>query len=193
LSGQADDYAAANIGQLKYIAAKASAELAASLPAGTESKFTRLVASWSAGAAAGVTRDDYAALTQGQLKAVGAIFYEHLSSIGYYGAPLKPYARYPWTSSTSDDDNFSVVNIGQLKYVFSFSSANYIPTNFSTDSDSDGMPDWWEIERGLDKNNPADASIVTGGQSNLQAYQAVQSAGGDPANSNLVGILVYSP
>lgn len=192
-SNEADDYAVANLGQLKYVASKAAAELEAKFEAGEEAHFTRLIALWDSPPAAGVIRDDYAALTQGQLKAVAALFYDHLASRGYYGPPLKPYARYPWTIAVSDDDDYAVVNLGQLKYVFGFESTNYVPAGFSVDSDADGLPDWWEIEQGLDKDDPSDAATLVGGETNLQRYNQYVSLQADPTSEAPAGVLVYTP
>jgi len=46
-------------------------------------------------------------------------------------------------------------------------------TSYATDTDSDGMPDYWETAYGLDPNNPADASLDNDndGLTNLQEYQ----------------------
>ena len=42
------------------------------------------------------------------------------------------------------------------------------------DTDNDGLPDWWEDQFGLDKNNPADATLDLDGdhQSNLDEFRA---------------------
>jgi hypothetical protein len=127
----ADDYAAANLGQLKHFASKAAQELAL-LPDPTGDGMdavNAMVASWAAPASSGIARDDYAALNLGQLKAVAKPFYDRLIAVGYAAA-------YPWTSSTADDDNYAVANLGQLKHVFSF--------DLSRNSDGDTIPDWWE-------------------------------------------------
>ena len=65
-----DDYAAANLGQLKHLATQADAELNAHLPGGAGAEIDNLVAAWSAAPATGITRDDFAALNLGQLKSV---------------------------------------------------------------------------------------------------------------------------
>ena len=39
-----------------------------------------------------------------------------------------------------------------------------------TDSDADGMPDSWELLRGLNPNNAADRNTITNGYSNLEIY-----------------------
>ena len=151
VNGQpADDYAVANLGQLKHVASKAAAELNAHLPGGAGAEIDNLVASWRAAPAAGVTRDDFAAVNLGQLKAVAKRFYDRLISVHYLEA-------YPWANGQPDD--YASANLGQLKYLFSF--------DLTRDSDGDGLPDWWELAAGLDPNDPGDASLLTGNPENV--------------------------
>src|SRR5688572_24647084 len=65
----ANDYAAANIGQVKRIATLARDELDARLSGGAGTAINTLVDSWAQPPAPGVVREDYAAINQGQLKA----------------------------------------------------------------------------------------------------------------------------
>jgi len=95
-SQPADDYAAANLGQLKHIASRAAAEMNARLPSGAGTEINALVAQWQAAPAPGVVRDDFAALNLGQLKAVAKPFYDRLFSAGY---PV----GYPWAGQSPDD------------------------------------------------------------------------------------------
>ena len=67
------------------------------------------------------------------------------------------------------------------------------PDPYAADFDADGIPNGWEIEKGLDPFDAADAVLFTGSQTNLQTYQQAQSGGGDPAGANPVSLLVYSP
>lgn len=113
---QADDYRPANIGQLKHMASKAAAELNSKLSGGAGAEINNLITSWTQPAASGVTRDDYAVLTQGQLKSMAKLFYDRLMAEGYASI-------YPWTPGTGDDDSYAAVNLGQLKYVFSFDTS----------------------------------------------------------------------
>lgn len=129
-----DDYAAVNQGQAKNIAVQARLYFNSILPGGAGSAIDSLIASWLAAPASGVTREDYAILTQGQLKALVQPFYDRLIQVGYATA-------YPWTASTADDESYSVTNIGQLKNLFSFDLAS---TSLANDTDQDGLPDWWE-------------------------------------------------
>jgi hypothetical protein len=103
-----DDFAVANVGQLKYIATKAAAALEAEFPGGAGTAINALITSWNSPPASGVTRDDYLAINQGQLKAVAALFYDRL------GQP------YPWAGSSAAQDDYQLVNLGQLKHVFAF-------------------------------------------------------------------------
>ena len=115
----ADDYAVANLGQLKYIAIKAAAELDDKLPPlGAGTTVHAWLNVWQAPPALGVTRDDYTAVNLGQVKAVAKPFYDRLAELGYTGQPLLPGQTYPWTSVGADD--YALVNTGQIKHVFSF-------------------------------------------------------------------------
>lgn len=125
LSGQADDYAAANIGQLKFLAHLAAVEMDLRLaPAGAGSPINQTVAPWVQPATS--TRDDYAALNVGQLKTIAKLYYDRLG------------LAYPWSAATSDDDDYALVNLGQLKKAFSFQIAS------PGDTDADGLLDLWE-------------------------------------------------
>jgi hypothetical protein len=85
-------------------------------------------------------RDDFAALNQGQLKYIADLFYARLLALGYQGAPLAGGQTRPWTTNvTSDDDDYALVNLGQLKRVFSFSLPSQTIPN--VDADNDGYPD----------------------------------------------------
>jgi len=88
-SATANDYAAANIGQLKHIAKQAYLEMEARLPAGP-GRVTALINSWSQPPAGGVVRNDFAAVNHGQLKSVAKLFYDRLAQVGDHGAPLAP-------------------------------------------------------------------------------------------------------
>jgi hypothetical protein len=124
------DDAAANIGQLKHMASKAIAELEVNLPGGAGHVLLNMLADWRAPAdPSGPVRDDSAALTVGQLKFLGKLFYDRLISVGYP-------TTYPWTTTDEDDDDTAMANVGQIKYVFRF--------DLQADADEDGIPDWQE-------------------------------------------------
>ncbi len=193
----ADDYAVANVGQLKYLASKAALEMDAKLsPGGAGTAIDDLILAWLNPPAGAPPADDYAVMNQGQLKYVAKLFYDRLADFDYSGAPLAGGARYPWThgpGQESDDDNHAAVNLGQLKYVFSFSIASIISDAYNIDTDGDGIPNGWEIENGLDPLDPADAANTNGGPTYLELYQQSLGAGGDPTVANTAGLILYTP
>src|SRR5450432_643712 len=67
------DYAAANVGQLKNTATQAAAEMNAQWLSGAGASINNLVLSWQQPPAQGVTRSDYSAVNQGQLKNVAKL------------------------------------------------------------------------------------------------------------------------
>lgn len=131
---QADDYAVANLGQLKNMAKKAAQEMNNVLPGGAGTEINSLIATWEAPPAPGVTRDDYTALNLGQLKNVAKKFHDRLAAIG-----VRPAGIYPWSQSSHAADDHAVANLGQLKAVFSFAISD-------GDDDNDGIPDAWEMQ-----------------------------------------------
>ena len=124
-----NDWAAVNLGQLKWFATNAYDELEANLSGGSGTNIASMIAGFS-------VSNNYVAINIGQLKNVSAPFWARLSEVGYTNG-------YPWTTNTTADDNdYTIANLGQLKYVFNFEllGADWL------DSDSDGILDSWEIE-----------------------------------------------
>jgi hypothetical protein len=119
-NANADDYAAANIGQVKWVASLAALEMQAKLPGGAGTDIAKLTASWALPPGPGVERDDYAAINLGQLKALAKLFYDRLAEFHYAGPPLAAGQKYPWTTATTDDADYAAANIGQVKSLFSF-------------------------------------------------------------------------
>ncbi|AHF92925.1 sugar-binding protein [Opitutaceae bacterium TAV5] len=165
-----DDYAAANIGQLKHITTQAAAEMNAHLPGGAGPAINALVTSWQQPPATGVTRDDYAAVNLGQLKAVAQLFYNRLATAGIVVGPVVEGSSYPWPTDQSGADNYALVNVGQLKHVFSFTVPSG-PPGF-VDTDGNGIDDNWELAHfgqiGIDPTADPDGD----GLSNLAEYLA---------------------
>lgn len=114
----ADDYAVANLGQLKFMAQQAGAQMEVVLPGGAGSEIRDLLSVWQGAPGSGTVRDDYAAVNLGQLKTVASKFYTRLQAVGYQGQPLAPGATVPWAGTGADD--YALANLGQLKHVFSF-------------------------------------------------------------------------
>ncbi len=147
-----DDYAAANLGQLKTIALRAFEEFEAKLPGGAGADLSELVLPWTLPDTTG-TRDDFAAVNLGQLKRVAKPFYERLANFGY---PLS----YPWSGSKDDP---AVANLGQLRYVFRF--------DFSRASMGDGLPDDWKLRNFGTINVAANGDGDGDGLTNLEEFQ----------------------
>jgi hypothetical protein len=184
----ADDFAVANLGQLKYIASKAADQLNGAPNIGAGSTINSLIASWST---ANPARDDYATVNSGQLKYVASLFYDRLAQLGYVGVLLRYQTRYPWADTGADD--FAVVNLGQLKLAFSFLGTGSRFDSYMTDADLDGIPSGWELEQGLNPSNPADASNLIGGVTYLQLYKHQMNSATDPSAAHATRFIVYTP
>ena len=160
----ARDFAPVNQGQVKWLATQAAAEFYEKLQncGGTGSNIVALLATFT-------TNNNYRPVNAGQLKNAVAPFYGRLFELGLTNCyPHGAGVPYPWSSAINPPRDFSLVNIGQAKYVFSF--------NTEVDSDGDGIPDIWEVNIGLNPNNPNDAGQPSAnpfahGISNLQVYQ----------------------
>ena len=196
----ADDYAVANLGQLKNIARKAAQELEEGLFGGAGEEINALIASWVADPLPGVSRDDYAALNLGQLKRVAKPFYDRL-------ADGSSSVTYPWSGTATDDH--ALANVGQLKRVFSFTIVEF-------DSDNDGLPDAWEMEMFGNLDQDADDDFDLDDLTNYEEFLAGTRAdltdtdgdgvsdsqemvdGTDPTNASsstlaLTGLRVFTP
>lgn len=163
-----NDFAAANLGQLKHAASLAAEELEANLPGGAGSNILDMVAAWTNATGA----DDFAAANLGQLKATAKPFYDRIIASGGWTN------GYPWTTNTvADDADFAAATIGQLKFAFAFEA---LSGGDPDDADADGMADAWE--RALADSDPDDgiagiADVLPGddfdgnGISNLTEYR----------------------
>jgi len=116
-----NDYAPVNQGQVKYIAEQARQELNMYLPLGAGAAIDELIAGFN-------TNQNYTPANAGQLKFVAEPFYNRLVGVGFA-------TGFPWDNSSNDVD-YALANIGQLKNLFSF--------DLRADDDSDGLPNWWE-------------------------------------------------
>ncbi|MEM9446235.1 MAG: hypothetical protein AAGA18_12895 [Verrucomicrobiota bacterium] len=143
LQGTAEDYAACNLGQLKYLTIKAKMAVMAvggELPTG-EGSLGEMVETWEMQTAP--LPEDYQTIQIGQLKWVASQLYSipeiYPPQIPIYGGEFLIVA------DPADDQ---VATLGQAKYIFSF----------ILDSDLDGLADYWEqqiIDEGLgvDRDN----------------------------------------
>ncbi|MBI2441692.1 MAG: hypothetical protein HYV35_10010, partial [Lentisphaerae bacterium] len=154
----ANDYAPINLGQLKWIAAKASDEMNAYFGAGAN--VMAVVNAFS-------SANNYYPATIGQVKYVAQRFYDRLYELNLINTfPSGMAGHYPWGNAPAND--YAPALIGQVKYVFSFDSAKdtdgdglsdwrevALGTNpYDPDSDNDGLLDGWEVAHGLNPLNP---------------------------------------
>lgn len=158
-----DDYSVANLGQLKNIASKAAQELDENLLTGAGEDIHALLDDWNAAPLGGTTRDDYAALTLGQLKKVAKLFYDRLADVY-----VCPAGIYPWSGSNAADD-YAVANVGQLKAVFAFDTS-------PADVNDNGIPDLWETTMFCSLDQDMDADFDGDGLSNREEWAAGTSA-----------------
>lgn len=183
-TGVDQNYAPANLGQLKFFAKQAKLHLDANLYGGSGSTITSLVNGFTPQQGVSYTQAEldalraanYAPINLGQLKAVAKPFYDRLNVAGYStkanliarGYPVSWPYDYPWNPTTPMTDNYAPANIGQLKLVFSFDLAGF-------DSDQDGMPDSWELAHGFSPTDSSDgggnADADGDGISNFDEYQ----------------------
>ena len=154
-----NNYSAINVGQLKNMAVKAMDEMDAKFPGGAGPAIHAMVDNWRANATG---QNNYSPAVVGQVKRVAKLYFDRLVAVG-----IRPASTgYPWPTNTPIAQNYAIANVGQVKNLFSFA----IPDILHTDTDGNGLPDWWELKYfgaiGQDPN--ADAS--GDGLTNLQAY-----------------------
>jgi hypothetical protein len=179
-TGFAQNYAPANLGQLKHVATQAKRYLDLTLinVGGAGASINNLVASFEPRQGQGYTPPqiaalkaaNYAPINLGQLKAVAKPFYDRLIEIRYStkgnlitrGYPSNWAFNYPWNPNTPISANYAVANLGQLKMTFSFEFA---------DIDGDDLPDFWELHNGLDMFNPYDGTSDLDGDGLTAAHE----------------------
>jgi hypothetical protein len=152
------DYAPVNQGQVKQMAYQAYLEFEQKL-GGASADVINLVAGFS-------NTNNYFPVNLGQLKTIAKPFYDQLWINSYTNTwPEKmTTGPYPWSGSTNAPQDYAIANMGQLKHLFSF-DLDLVDTDgdglfykdeinngtdpFCADSDTDGIPDGWEVSRGL--------------------------------------------
>ena len=135
-SNPSNDYQAANQGQLKQFTQKAVFYLDTNLPGGAGPTLDNLVANWSTYyatnhySATNPAPQDFQVVNVGQAKYIGNLVWAQLVAAGYTNAVPA------WATMNTNTD-YMVANVGQIKTLFNF--------DLTTDSDTNGLPDWWEI------------------------------------------------
>jgi len=141
-----NNYGVANVGQTKWMALNAYIALGEVIPglgSGVESELEELT-DFSVPGTQEAFEAHRAMLNVGQLKALGAPFYNWIHPVAPDWLEGEREANetdqgsghYPWGSSYGEENNYAVANIGQLKAVFSL--------RFHESGDEDKVPDLFE-------------------------------------------------
>lgn len=162
-----NDYAVVNLGQLKWMATNACAEMDAYFGAGTG--VTTLIST----ICDPTHTDNYFLANIGQLKYVVHLFYDRLHELNLTNTfPANMTGYYPW-GGTPNTNDYALAVIGQLKYIFSFDSA--------VDTDEDGLKDWEEVIYGTDPYNPdTDGDEISDGDEIAQGSNPLDPDSQDP-------------
>lgn len=176
------DYAGINQGQLKNIVAAAIAEMNAGLPGGAGPTLNTLLATWSAPDSTGI-RQDFTAANIGQVKVLAALVYDRMIASGLA-------QTYPWAASSGTASDYALANIGQVKALFAI--------NLATDSDNDGLPDWWEINYFGNLLQTAAGDADSDGLTNIQELYfttnpALSDTNGDGISDLVTIVIGFSP
>jgi hypothetical protein len=128
-----DDFAMANLGQLKNFAHSAMDEMNATFTLGAGAEIQALIDSWNMTTSGSDTADDYAAANLGQLYHTVAPFYLRLLELGAIDSTP------PWLSETQNVDFYAGITIGQLKKLFDIPFAD-LAASLQAQSGSDAEP-----------------------------------------------------
>jgi hypothetical protein len=102
-----NDYAAANQGQVKWMATNAFIHMNATLAGGAGTGVAAIVQDFS-------LQNNYYPATLGQLKRTAEPFWARMIAAGQTNS-------YPWTTgTTADDSDYSPATVGHVKRAFSF-------------------------------------------------------------------------
>lgn len=208
-NGDEDNYAPANLGQLKHVAVQASKHLDDHLSGGSGPAIQAMIAGFEPRSGQGYSPEqiqefldaNYSPINLGQLKAVAKPFYDRLLAAGYdtkqnlidHGYPINWAFDYPWDPATPVETNYAPANIGQLKIVFSFDLAGFSeePGNPPVDL-PEGWDDWIAIYFPGVPNVDPNADPDGDGLSNLEEFYRGRS----PVAGVIVGgtnLKVFTP
>lgn len=196
-----NNYAPANLGQLKNFADQARLHLNAQLDGGSGTAIESMIAGWT-----GSLDGNYAPINLGQLKAVADKFYARLDQVGFdyktqiqnngYNGVWTSIAgghERPWNESSIPEVNYAPANIGQVKILFSFDVSGFSAPDPFGDSNGNGLPNGYEGTLGgtgpIGDNDGDGLSNLT---EYLQDSNPLTANGTGPAFS-ATGLLVYTP
>ncbi len=108
-----NDFAMANQGQVKWMAIQCAKVFESRLPNGAGAEVWDRVKKLS-------FADNNTVLNQGQLKRLIKPFYDRLDPDYTAACPIGMVGAYPWLFSNGLRNDYTAVNIGQMKQVFSF-------------------------------------------------------------------------
>lgn len=93
----------------------------------------------------------------------------HLITRSYYNTFAINFSDFSVDYTSDESGAISVSNNGAL---YIANNAGITAISAGSDTDSDGLPDWWENSYGLDRNNALDATLDTDedGLSNLEEF-----------------------
>jgi len=157
LNVEANNFAAGNLGQVKNMVKHAAEHFAAQGIEVPQESLAMLNA-WSVSDA-----NNFAAVNVGQVKHASEPFWRKLIELGQ-----AEESDIPWTADKSDDQNSGIANIGQIKNAFNFTGARL--NNLDLDSDSDGIPDAWEIVHFGSIDNDPSGDYDNDSISNIQEF-----------------------
>lgn len=135
-----DNYAPANLGQAKHLAAAAFSTMEVGLAGSAGTGIADMVTGFST-----APEDNYVPLLIGQLKFLAEPFYNQMHTAGFTvtlsDGTVIADGNYPWAPSSPVADNYAPANLGQLKHIFSFDLTDWPPGG---DDDGDGLLDDFE-------------------------------------------------
>jgi len=143
------DYAPVILGQLKWFMTNAYDELEENIPGGAGSELWEYVRNFS-------NANNYCTVNIGQVKQAAKLVYDRLIEVSYT-------TNYPWSNVSTDDCDWAIANIGQLKQVFDF--------DLRGDEDEDGLKDWWEMKYFGDLDETGTGDNDGDGLNNLGEYE----------------------
>lgn len=202
-SSKLESHEPANVGQLMGIAELAAAYLNERASGGAGSEINGMVGAFRQNS--GANSDEYfSAVTVGQVINVAKPFYDRLHELQDVVWPsgmqfIGGNGKYPWPDLPENAANaaklpyYDAANVGQIKYLFSWSISKSSGSGSlpgGTDTDGNGIPDWWEhYYFGSLIGADAGRDFSGDGKTVLLHYRD----GTEPARNSSAKLSVYTP